>query len=313
MAERITSRFGARSTGREVIEGNDLSGRTAIVSGGAGGLGLETVRLLLLAGAHVVIAARSAPAGEVQAELNSQLYAGSWRYEALDLGSFESIREFAARWGSAPLNYLINNAGVMRIPQSSTPDGLETHIGVNHFGHYLLTELLLPSLSRAAPARVVQLSSGAHRRWPIDFEDLQFRLRPYDSAGAYGQSKTANVLFAVEFSRRYASRGVTANAVMPGAILTTRLMRHMTAGEFAILETLMAPIRKTVQEGAATTVWAVVAPELEGIGGLYLEDCAQAQPARLERPGGVMPHALDTTLAERLWAVSARITQVMAG
>ncbi|MET0497930.1 MAG: SDR family NAD(P)-dependent oxidoreductase [Steroidobacteraceae bacterium] len=300
MIERITSRFGARSTGQEVIAGHDLSGRTAIVTGGAGGLGLDTARLLLAAGARVVIASRSSPPPDAGLQ-------GSWQHEPLDLASFASIHDFARRWGDTPLHLLINNAGVMRVPQSVTAEGFETHMGVNHFGHHLLSMLLLPNLERAAPARIVQLSSGAHRRWPVDFDDLNFRSRAYDPAGAYGQSKSANILFAVEFSRRFASRGVTANAVMPGAILSTQLMRHMSAEEFANLEEMMAPIRKTADEGTATSIWAAVAPELEGVGGLYLEDCAQAPPGSIERPGGVMPHALDEEAAARLWGISQAV------
>lgn len=299
MAERITSRFGARSTGREVLAGLDLTGQSVIVTGGAGGLGLETVRSLLAAGASVVVASRSAPpAGALDDFAN-------WRHEPLDLASLESVRDFARRWADAPLNCLINNAGVMRVPLSYSPEGFESHLAINHFGHFLLTLLLLPGLRKAAPARVVQLSSGAHRRWPIDFDDMHFRSRPYDPSGAYGQSKTANVLFAVEFSRRYADQGVTANAVMPGAVLDTSLMRHMTAEELAALEQQMNPIRKTMAEGAATALWAATASELNGIGGLYLEDCAQALPGSVDRPGGVLPHALDPENAARLWDVSA--------
>lgn len=306
MTERITSRFGPRATGRDVLAGLDLSGQVALVTGGAGGLGLETARSLLEAGAFVVIASRSAPAAADLAKF------ANWRHEPLDLASLDSVRALALRWGETPLHFLINNAGVMRVPQSQTREGFESHLGINHLGHHLLTLLLLPALQKAAPARVVQLSSGAHRRWPIDFDDLHFRSRPYDPSGAYGQSKTANVLFAVEFSRRYAGSGVTANAVMPGAILDTSLMRHMTASEFAALEQQMVPIRKTIAAGAATTLWAATAPELEGVGGLYLEDCAQALPGSTDRPGGVLPHALDPVSASRLWDVSSRAVGITA-
>ncbi|WP_217705490.1 SDR family NAD(P)-dependent oxidoreductase [Peristeroidobacter soli] len=306
MRGRITSRFGARSTGREVLAGLDLTGRSVIVTGGAGGLGLETVRSLLAVGASVIVASRSAPApGALDGFAN-------WRHEPLDLASLSSVRDFARRWADAPLNCLINNAGVMRLPLSYTAEGFESHLAINHFGHHLLTLLLLPGLRRAAPSRVVQLSSGAHRRWPMDFDDLHFRSRPYDPSGAYGQSKTANALFAVEFSRRYGADGVTANAVMPGAVLDTSLMRHMTADEFAALEQQMKPIRKNLAEGAATTLWAASATELNGVGGLYLEDCAQALPGSTDRPGGVLPHALDPETAARLWEISARCVGAVA-
>lgn len=309
MGATITSRFGARSTGEEVIAGHDLSGRNVVVTGGAGGLGLETARLLMQAGANVVLASRSEPALEAQQSLDKSRSNGSWRHETLDLADLISVRNFVTRWGDTELHLLINNAGVMRVPLAWTVDGLEMHLAINHFGHHLLSTLLLPNLEKAAPARIVQLSSGAHRRWPMVFDDLHFRHRVYDPSGAYGQSKTANSLFAVEFSKRFATRGVTANAVMPGAILSTDLMRHMTAGEFADLEKMMAPIRKTEAEGTATTIWAAVAPELNGVGGLYLEDCAQALPGSPDRPGGVMSHALDEAAAARLWDVSEQVTR----
>jgi NAD(P)-dependent dehydrogenase (short-subunit alcohol dehydrogenase family) len=184
--------------------------------------------------------------------------------------------------------------------------------GTNHVGHFALTAGLLPALKAAGKARVVALSSIGHRRSDVHFEDLNFRERPYDPWAAYGQSKTANVLFAVGLTRRYASDGITANAVMPGGILTG-LQKHMTRQEQMAMgwfdeSGTPNPRFKSTAQGASTSIWAAVAPELEGVGGLYLEDCAVAQPWTSERPmSGYMPHARDPESAERLWSVSEEI------
>jgi len=314
--ERITSQFGATTTALEVVAGHDLSGRTAIVTGGAAGLGLQTVRALAQAGATVVIGARSTAAGEQAIAQIEPASAKRISVEPLELGSFASVRQFAARWGHRPLDLLINNAGVMATPQGLTQDQLETQIGINHFGHFLLTLRLIPALEAGARrsghfSRVVVLSSGGHRLSPIHFDDPHYRARPYDKWEAYGQSKTANALFAVELSRRFKDRGVVANSVMPGRI-RTGLIRHLSDEDLARFgshprQDTPPPGYKTPEQGAATTVWAAVAQELEGVGGLYLEDCAQAVPATPElRRSGVMPHALDPLAAERLWTLSER-------
>jgi NAD(P)-dependent dehydrogenase (short-subunit alcohol dehydrogenase family) len=316
--ERITSQFGASSTAREVVAGHDLSGRTAIVTGGAAGLGLETVRALAEAGADVVIAARSAGAGEQAIATIAAPAAGRVSVESLELGSFASIRQFGARWGERPLDLLINNAGVMATPQGMTDHHLETQIGINHFGHFLLTTLLLPALEAGACrsgrfSRVVVLSSNGHRLSPMHFDDPHYLSRPYDKWEAYGQSKTANALFAVELSRRFKDRGIVANSLMPGRI-RTELIRHLSDEDLARFgspprQDAPPPGYKTPEQGAATSVWAAVAPELEGIGGLYLEDCAQAPLETPEQRGtGVMQHALDPVAAERLWTLSERTT-----
>jgi NAD(P)-dependent dehydrogenase (short-subunit alcohol dehydrogenase family) len=298
-------------TAREVAQGHDLSGKNVIVTGGTSGLGAQTVEVLAAAGALVVAASRSPGTAPLPP---------SAEYSQLDLASLESVREFVRRW-DRPLHLLINNAGVMRTPFGRTADGFELQFGTNHLGHFALTTGLLPALRAAGQARVVVLTSRGHRRADIDFDDPNYRRRPYDPWEAYGQSKTANCLFAVGLTQR----GQPANAVAPGAIQTP-LMRHMPQPELAARGWLdpdgnrvngQGPGWKTVEEGAATTVWAAVAPELAEVGGQYLDNCAIAQPwtAEGEVPFGYYaPYALDPGHAERLWSLSeGLIASVQAG
>ncbi|MCC7269006.1 MAG: SDR family NAD(P)-dependent oxidoreductase [Caulobacteraceae bacterium] len=315
MADRITSPFGARSTAREVAAGHDLTGLTAVVTGAATGIGVETARALAEAGAEVVIAARKPGlAEEAVAEVNKTAKGAPARWEMLDLSDFASIRPFAAAWKGKPLNILINNAAVMACPLDYTADGLEMQIGTNHFGHFLATTLLADSLVAGAQkagreSRLVSLSSIGHRRSPVDFDDPHFKHREYDKWASYGQAKTANALFAVGFHERFKDRGVTANAVMPGGIMTP-LQRHLPIEEQKAMGWIDDEGRvndrfKSTEQGAATSVWAAVGAELKGVGGFYLEDCAQAPPWSQENPmAGVMPYALDPDGAERLWALS---------
>ncbi|WP_066680558.1 SDR family NAD(P)-dependent oxidoreductase [Caulobacter sp. CCH9-E1] len=319
MADRITSPFGAKSTAREVAAGHDLSGKVAIVTGAATGIGVETARALADAGAEVIIAARKPELGEeVANQINEEVGMKRVSFGMLDLSSLEAVRHFAHRWGDRRLNLLINNAGVMACPLSRTVDGLEMQIGTNHFGHFLLSVLLAPNLVDGAEhsghrSRLVSLSSIGHRRSPVNFEDPNYLTRPYDKWEAYGQAKTANSLFAVGFDKRFRDKGVNANAVMPGGIMTP-LQRHLPIEEQRALGWLDENDQpregfKTTEQGAATSVWAAVGDELEGVGGLYLEDCNQAVPWSKEQPWvGVMPHALDPEAAERLWALSVETT-----
>jgi NAD(P)-dependent dehydrogenase (short-subunit alcohol dehydrogenase family) len=321
MAERITSPFGAKSTAREVVAGHDLSGKVAIVTGAATGIGVETARALALAGAEVIIAARKPELGEEVANaINEEAGLKRASFGMLDLASLEAIRHFTHRWGDRPVDLLINNAGVMASPLIRTADGFEMQFGTNHLGHFLLSVLLAPNLVAAAKAsgkrsRLVSLSSIGHRRSGVNFEDPNYNERPYDKWEAYGQAKTANSLFAVGFDKRFRDHGVNANAVMPGGIMTP-LQRHMTLDEQRAMGWLDENDKpregfKSTEQGAATSVWAAVGDELEGVGGLYLEDCNQAVPWSQERPwSGVMPHALDPEAAERLWDLSAKITGV---
>jgi NAD(P)-dependent dehydrogenase (short-subunit alcohol dehydrogenase family) len=312
MPDTITSKFGAKSTALEVIAGHDLHGRDAIVTGGASGIGVETVRALAAAGARVVLAARNeAVANDVAATLRAETEGGVIETAMLDLASLASVRAFVADYiaSGRALHILINNAGVMATPQSTTADGFEMQFGTNHIGHFALATGLLPALKAAGTARVVALSSIGHRRSDIHFDDLNFRERPYDPWTAYGQSKTANALFAVEMTRRHAADGITSNAVMPGGIMTG-LQKHMPREQKIALGWIdeagnVNERFKSTAQGAATSIWAAVAPELDGVGGLYLEDCNVAAPWSAERPmQGVMPYALDAANARRLWDVS---------
>lgn len=308
------SAFGAASAARDVIAGHDLTGRIVLLTGGASGIGIETARALAGAGAQVTLAVRNTGQGAaVAAELNQEVGAARVSVEALDLASLRSVRALADHWGERPLHLLINNAGVMACPQGYTEDGFETQFGVNHLGHFLLAELLTPALVRSAPSRLISLSSSAHKLGGMNFDDPHFRTLAYHPFAAYGQSKTANALFAVAFDRRYRGSGVRAFAVMPG-VIDTPLMRHMSPEVRAKMmpkpdasaETKVRSRIKTPEQGAATTVWAAVATELDGLGGLYLEDCGVARSSPAGSPGGsgVMSYALDPVDAERLWRLS---------
>lgn len=316
---RISSRFGRHATAMEVLADQDLRGRTAIVTGGASGVGFEAARALASAGASVTIAARNlAAATAAAASINGSLREPRVTVGELDLGDIASIRRFSDRWGDEPLGILVNNAGVMASPEGTTKDGFEVHFGTNHLGHFLLAVLLTPALKRGAPSRMISLSSSGHMRSGIDFEDPHFRHRPYDPLLAYGQSKTANALFAVEFDRRHRTDGIRAFSVMPGMI-RTNLLRHINTDELAekfglgqnasaSADAAEAPSFRTPGQGAATIVWAAVSPDLDGVGGLYLQDCAEAPPFEpgMPRGQGVQPHALDPRSARALWELSER-------
>jgi NAD(P)-dependent dehydrogenase (short-subunit alcohol dehydrogenase family) len=302
--------FGHDTTTDEVLEGIDLGGRLALVTGGSGGLGAETARALASKGARVVITARDLAKGEAVAKgIREATNNDGIEVEELELGSLASIRAFAERFLARhdALNILVNNAGVMACPFARTSDGFELQFGTNHLGHYLMTGLLAPALLRGAPARVVSVSSRGHQMSPVVFDDIHFERRPYDKWSAYGQSKTANILFAVELERRLGPRGVHANALHPG-VIPTDLSRHMVPEDYERLRKRAPGGQlkiKTVESGAATAVFAATAPELEGRGGLYLEDCGVAEADDAENaPRGVRSYALDPDDAVRLWSTS---------
>ncbi len=315
MTNESPSSFGAKSTALEVIAGHDLHGREAIVTGGASGIGVETVRALAAAGARVVLAARNrAQADAIASTLHGETGSETIEVGTLDLASLASVRRFVDGYVSTgrPLHILINNAGVMATPQAATEDGLELQFGTNHIGHFALAAGLLPSLRAAGTSRVVSLSSIGHRRSDIVFDDINFERRPYDPWSAYGQSKTANALFAVGMTQHHATDGISTNAVMPGGIMTG-LQKHMTREEQLALGWIDEagtpnPGFKSTEQGAATSIWAAVAPELEGNGGRYLENCAIAQPWTSEQPmSGFLPYALDHEHAEQLWTLSEQL------
>jgi NAD(P)-dependent dehydrogenase (short-subunit alcohol dehydrogenase family) len=311
--ERIVSKFGARSTALEVAQGIDLTGRRAVVTGGASGLGLETARALAQAGAEVTLAVRQPAQGELAAAaLRAENAARAVRVASLDLADLASVRRFAQTWGDAPLHILVCNAAVMACPLQRTDRGWELQFATNHLGHSALATALLPALRRAAPARVVVLSSSGHKICGVDFDDIHFERRAYNKWQAYGQAKSANALMALGLHLHHAADGITANAVHPGGIMTG-LQKHLPLEEMRALGWLKADdtpldLFKTPAQGASTSVWAATAPELEGHGGLYLEDCAQGVPQPpTNRVFGYSPHIADAAAAQRLWAVSMEL------
>jgi len=312
-ADLIKTPFGFTSTAAEVIAGVDLSGKRAIVTGASSGIGVETARALADAGAAVTLAVRNIEAGErVAAEIREGTGNGAVTVGALDLSDLSSVGAFVTAW-SGPLDILVNNAGVMAIQELTlSSSGHEMQFATNHLGHFALALGLHDSLAAATSARIVSVSSGGHLRSPVVFDDIDYAFRDYDPFGAYGQSKTANVLFAVEATRRWAPEGIFVNALMPGGIATP-LQRHLPAhyAEQA-LEAFRAAGTdfKSVEQGAATSVLLAASPLLDGIGGRYFENCNEAVlvnrrggPGR----GGVAPYALDPANAERLWEVSLKL------
>lgn len=296
----IATPFGFDATALEVLQGVDLSGQRAIVTGGASGLGLETARALAHAGADVTLAVRDIGVGAraardiVATSGNSSVTAAS-----LDLTDFVSIRGFVTAW-FGPLHILVNNAGVMALPELELSfDGHELQFATNHLGHFALTAWLHHALAAAEGARVVSVSSSAHHLSPVVFKDIDYENRPYDPWGAYGQSKTANVLHAVEITRRWREDGIVANALNPGAV-ATNLQRYVGAMRTPI------ELRKTPAQGAATSALLAGSPLVEGVGGRYFEDCHEAEVIAEPEPygGGVNPWALDSASAEKLWDLS---------
>jgi len=304
--------FDDQTTTDEIIQGKDLSGKRALVTGASGGLGAETARVLAGAGAHVTLAARDLGKVETVAEAIRAAHPKSQvSVSELELTSLESVRDCAARFAgeNQGLDILVNNAGIMGCDLERTSRGWELQLATNHIGHYLLTCLLAPALRAAAPARVVNVSSAGHRLADLDFEDPHFESREYDKWVAYGQSKTANILFSVELDRRLAASGVRAIAVHPGMIMT-ELARYLTPEDIQDLMRRAAPgdappSFKTIEQGAATTVWAATCDALENRGGLYCENCNVAvEKAEDDSIAGVAAYALDSESARRLWSLS---------
>ncbi|GGF16524.1 SDR family NAD(P)-dependent oxidoreductase [Subtercola lobariae] len=339
----ITTPFGAQSTAAEVIAGVDLTGKRAIVTGGASGIGLETARALLSAGAEVTLAVRDLEQGRRAADelgatggeasssgrgresgadstssststsssnsnsnSDSSTSSGSVRVGLLDLASQASIAAFVSAW-SGPLHILVNNAGVMATPELRTREGWELQFATNHLGHFALTVGLHDALAAAHGARVVVVSSVGHLNGPVLFDDINFEHDPYDPWAAYSQSKTANVLFTVEAANRWKNDAITVNALTPGRI-RTGLMRHLDSQPTAPPARFQADnpdiVYKTVEQGAATSVLLAASPLVDGVTGRYFADCAEAAP---QQPGirlGVADYAVDPENARRLWQVS---------
>ncbi|MEU6548898.1 oxidoreductase [Streptomyces sp. NPDC046915] len=317
----LRSGFGAASTAEEVIEGIDLAGKVAIVTGGYSGIGLETSRVLRAAGAEVVVPARDPErARTALKELDGVEVAPM---DLIDPASVDAFTETFLASGR-PLHILVDNAGIMATPLTRDARGHEAQFATNHLGHFRLTTRLWPALVAAGGARVVVLSSRGHRFSPVVFEDLHFEHRPYEPFLAYGQSKTANVLFAAELDRRGRSQGVRAFSVHPGRIVGTGLAKYLAEDALAAAGAVDAegrPVRdparqmKTIEQGAATSVWCATSELLAGRGGVYCENADisplvedEATWRADEAAPGVLPYAVDPEAAARLWEVSERLT-----
>jgi NAD(P)-dependent dehydrogenase (short-subunit alcohol dehydrogenase family) len=314
--------FGWGSTAQEAATGIDLHGINAIVTGGTSGIGAETARVLVGAGAHVTITGRNIEAGRaVAAEIETEYVSAQIEFAGMDLSDPAAVSAFAAEW-KRPLHLLVNNAGVMALPERTlNKDGHEMQFATNHLGHYGFACGLRAALAAGAGdaaaavlggSRIISLSSRGHLRAGIDFRDIDFTTRNYDPLIAYGQSKTANVLFAVEAARRWADDGITTNAVHPGAILETGLSRHMPSQTLTGIQAANKQSFKTIAQGAATTIVVATSPALATVTGRYFEDCQQAEvipqntPDIASRPRGVAWYALDLDNATRLWELSTR-------
>ncbi|GAA0587302.1 SDR family NAD(P)-dependent oxidoreductase [Kribbella sandramycini] len=304
----IGSGFGADSTADDVLDGIDLTGKLAIVTGGYSGLGLETTRALTKAGAHVVVPARRRETAEGALSGISGV-----ELDELDLGDLASVRAFADRFlaSGRSVDFVIDNAGIMATPETRVGPGWEAQFATNHLGHFTLINRLWQALVADGGGRVISVSSSGHRRSDIRWDDLEFR-QGYDKWAAYGQAKTANILFAVHLDALGKDSGVRAFALHPGGILTP-LQRHLARDEmvgFGWIDADGNPINpafKSPEQGAATQVWAATSPKLEGHGGVFLEDCEIAHPSTDDTPG-VRPYAINPTAAARLWSVSADLT-----
>jgi NAD(P)-dependent dehydrogenase (short-subunit alcohol dehydrogenase family) len=294
--------FTRETTAAEVLAGVDLSGRRAVVTGGASGIGIETARALAEAGAEVTIAVRNTDAGhKTAADIGRNVLVAP-----LDLADRASVAAFVANW-DGPLHMLVDNAGVMASPLMRTPEGWEMQFATNHLGHFALARGLHDALALAGGARVVSVSSSAHLRSPVVFDDIHFERREYEPWLAYGQSKTANVLFAVGITQRWADDGIAANALHPGGI-RTNLQRYVSEEDLQRLRAASggspAPDWKTPQQGAATSVLLAASPLVQGVSGKYFEDVAEAEPNQPGSRTGYAPYALDPEAADRLWQVS---------
>jgi len=305
---RITTPFGPTSTAAEVIAGVDLTGKRAIVTGASAGIGQETARALAGAGAEVTLAVRDTAAGEkAAAEITDTAGAANVSVGRLDLADRASVGEFVARW-TGPLHILVNNAGIMATPERRTPEGWELQFATNHLGHFALTTGLHGALAAAGGARVVMVSSVGHVNGEVLFDDVNFERHPYNAWVAYSQSKTADVLFAVEAARRWQGDRIAVNALNPGRIASTGLISHVDPAavppqSFDAAGTTGVSV-KDIPQGAATSVLLAASPFVEGVTGRYFEDCQEAEPFVPGVRRGVAAYALDPAKAARLWQLS---------
>jgi NAD(P)-dependent dehydrogenase (short-subunit alcohol dehydrogenase family) len=316
---RITTPFTARSTTADVIAGIDLTGKRAVVTGGSSGIGQETARALVSAGAQVTLAVRSTDAGErAAADIRATTGRDDIRVAHVDLAERSTVDAFTGGW-TGPLHVLVNNAGIMALPElTRTPEGWEAQFAINHLGHAALTLGLHEALTTANGARLVVVSSSAHQQSPVVFDDVHFTSRSYEAWSAYGQSKTATMLFMVAIAKKWAADGVIANALHPGGIMTN-LQRHLDDAQLRFVGAVdeqgnrleVPPGWKTPQQGAATSVLLAASPLVDGVTGRYFEDCNEAVLLAERGDGmrGVLPYALDADDADRLWGETARLLQ----
>ncbi|UJR07705.1 hypothetical protein I4U23_011990 [Adineta vaga] len=312
-----TTNFHAKSTALEVVKGlnANLDGKLVLITGGTSGIGVETARALATANAHVIITARDMNKGaEVVEDLKKTTGNDKIEVMELDLNSLQSVRNFVKQFRARNLtiNILICNAGIMACPYSKTVDGFETQFGVNHLAHFLLATSLVPELKSGKPSRLVVVSSIANRRGGINWDDINWE-KNYDKWVAYGQSKTANILFAKQFNKLYSSEGIQAYALHPGGIMTN-LVKYIPVEEQQAMgwfkeDGSLVDRFKNVEQGASTSVYAALAPELDNHGGEYLENCAISQGVNLDSKQfwGMGPHAIDMDAAERLWKLSEEL------
>ena len=305
--------FDHTTTADQVLEGLDITNKRVLITGGSSGIGAETARALAVKGAEVIITARNRDKGQqvlnhiISTTGNTNVY-----QEALELDSLEDIRSFSERITSRfkRLDILINNAGVMACPYLTTQDGYEMQFGTNHLGHFLLTGLLIPLL--VPGSRIVNLSSRGHQLSPVVFEDILYQSRPYEKWEAYGQSKTANILHAVGLDQRLANQGIRAFALHPGAILTD-LLRHMDQTDIDSMNARREQgifKMKSVEQGAATSVYVATAPELEDQGGIYLADCQMCSiDDELQSEAVVRSYAVDHVASDKLWQISESMVE----
>jgi len=320
-SSRVQAKLGSgldpKSEPSDILAGKDLTGKVAVVTGGYSGIGLETTRALAAAGAKVYVPVRNF---DKAAETLATIKRGEVIPLSMDLGDFASIRRFVAEMleDETQIDLLINNAGIMACPESRVEGGWESQFGVNHLGHFLLTKGLLPALLAADAPRVVCLSSIAHRRGGVNFDDINFEKTAYEKWTAYAQAKTANALFALGLDMKYAEQGLRAFSVHPGGIMTP-LQRYLDNEEMIALgwldesgnlSELAASLFKSTTQGCTTTLWAATSEQLDGKGGLYCEDCDVADLADENTPRyfGVAQWAVDPALAKELWELSERAT-----
>lgn len=322
LQKKMSPKFGAKCTAMEVVQGHNLTGRNYIVTGASSGIGVETARALAQVGGRVILAVRDIVKGEeVAKDIRTATKNNQVELEKLELDNLASVNAFVNRFLATkrPLHCLINNAGIALVPLGYTVDGFETTFGTNHMGHFALTVGLLPALKAAynqtgKKSRVVNVSSLLHVTSDIIFDDINYRKREYDPNTSYGQSKTANCLFSVHLTELYSKEGVVSNMLTPG-LVRTGLQKHVAEEQVKQWFAPDSPFKdmiQTTEEGASTSVWAAVADELDGLGGLYLRKCGIGKQAKDVSDawkndadsGDYLEYAVNKEHAAKLWEIS---------